>query len=85
MILPTIEDFERAGCALSFPSVVFRAIVKLTGDPCRTGCAYFEGGACQAFRTLFPGVTVPRVKRRRGRNNEDRMGYVKPSKRSFRW
>lgn len=41
---------EASGCQLIRPQLVFIAIYRETnGDPCTTGCAYYERGTCPAY------------------------------------
>ena len=52
--MKTISDFIDAECELSSPLGIFVGVYELTrGDPCTTGCAYYRGGACPAYRKLF--------------------------------
>ena len=49
-----ITEFLDAGCELAHPLIIFIAVYGATGgDPCTTGCLYYRGGACPAYRKLF--------------------------------
>ena len=51
---------EREDCRLVNPEQMFIAIYQATrGDPCTTGCAYFEGGECPAYLALTKKPVVP--------------------------
>ena len=79
-----LQAFLDVNCELAKPLGLFIDLHRAThGDPCRTGCAYFKGGQCAAFKVLFPGIAVPapKVKKRDGVAS----GYVAPSKKPFRW
>ena len=52
----TIAEFLETDCQLLKPIAIFAGIHQATGgDPCTTGCAYFNGGKCSAYRKL----TIP--------------------------
>ena len=45
--------FVEAGCALAKPIGLFLGLFAATnGDPCTTGCAYYQGGKCPAYRAM---------------------------------
>jgi hypothetical protein len=49
----TIDEFLLTDCRLLKPLPIFIGIYTATsGDPCTTGCAYFEGGNCPDYRKL---------------------------------
>lgn len=51
-----VAEFLKTDCQLLQPMVMFLGIHAATnGDPCTTGCAYFNGGKCPAYRKL----TIP--------------------------
>jgi len=51
-----IADFLKTDCQLLKPIELFIGLHGATnGDPCTTGCAYFNGGKCAAYRKL----TIP--------------------------
>ena len=54
-------EYLDAGCELATPFILFVMIHQKTrGDPCTTGCAYYENGKCAAYRKLFmPAQTKP--------------------------
>lgn len=87
--MKTVEEFAAAGCQLSTRVVIFRAIhVRTQGDPCKTGCAYYERGRCPAFRVLFPDTQEEpggRQQRMIRVRRPDQPGYVRPAKKPFRW
>jgi len=88
-----VQMFLEAGCKLARPhTVIFSEIVKRTnGDPCRTGCAYFDFGKCPAFADLFPESSRARATMRKedARNEKQfkraEYGYAPPSKKPFKW
>ena len=46
-----LNDLMRDGCQLAENPIVFRGLMESTNnDPCTTGCAYFEGGRCLAYK-----------------------------------
>ena len=46
-----LKKLENAGCQLAYPPALFQGLLKAThGDPCTTGCAYFDEGKCPAYR-----------------------------------
>ena len=52
----TVEQFLGTDCQLLKPFDMFMALHQATlGDPCTTGCSYFNGGKCEAYRKL----TIP--------------------------
>ena len=55
-----IHSFLDAGCELARPDVrMLIGIYDATGgNPCTTGCAYYKGGACPAYRKLTLPVNV---------------------------
>lgn len=47
-------EFDDAGCELAKSPLIFLGLHKVTrGDPCTTGCAYFNSGKCPAYLKLF--------------------------------
>lgn len=57
----TLMQFaERDDCQLAKPVAMFYGLYLVTGgDPCTTGCAYFNGGKCPAYLALTkPSVTA---------------------------
>lgn len=51
-----ISEFMTTDCKLLTPLPLFLGLHQATnGDPCTTGCAYFNGGKCPAYRKL----TIP--------------------------
>ncbi len=45
-----LKVLESDGCQLAYPADLFKGLMAAThGDPCRTGCAYFNDGKCPAF------------------------------------
>ena len=53
------QFLEREDCQLANPRDLFIAIHYATGgDPCTTGCAYFEGGKCHAYVALTRKLTI---------------------------
>ena len=45
-----LDQLEEAGCQLAKPPEMFKALMLATnGDPCTTGCAFFDGGKCSAY------------------------------------
>jgi hypothetical protein len=96
--MKAISDFIEADCELAIKPnrasqlPIFIAVYDLThGDPCRTGCAHFNGGQCPAFRILFPEIAKVRdVMRKQDGRDAKRLpprneGFVRPSKKPFRW
>jgi len=50
----TAADFLETSCQLAKPFDIFLGLFQATGgNPCTTGCAYFERGKCEAYRQLF--------------------------------
>lgn len=50
-ITTNINVLKADGCQLAEPAIVFYGIHNATaGDPCKTGCAYFNDGKCPAYR-----------------------------------
>lgn len=97
-VVKTPQEFLEADCQLARPRFdIFAAVYQQTGgDPCRTGCAFFESGKCEAFRKLFPIAAATRDKMRiederimRTEQKKGRIqgpgGYAAPSKKPFRW
>lgn len=51
--MKSILQFMETDCQLLKPIQLFIGLHAATnGDPCTTGCAYFNGGKCAAYRTL---------------------------------
>lgn len=50
-----VVDFLAAGCEIAVRSPnLFDGLFQATNaDPCTTGCAYFEGGRCDAYRQIL--------------------------------
>lgn len=47
------QKFADAGCELAKPIGLFLGVFAATnGDPCTTGCAYYKGGNCPAYRAM---------------------------------
>lgn len=45
-----LDQLKQDGCQLVEPKEMFKALMVATmGDPCTTGCTYFEGGKCPAY------------------------------------
>ena len=61
MSLIALEQFlERDDCRLLDPLPLFIGIHQATnGDPCTTGCAYFDGGKCSAYTALTKPAATP--------------------------
>lgn len=59
-MIHTVTQFQKTDCQLLEPIHIFVGIYQATGgDPCTTGCAYFNGGACAAYRKLnIPSVSA---------------------------
>lgn len=48
-----VHDFDKQTCSLFNPFQMFAQIHKKTnGDPCTTGCAWYQGGNCQGYKNL---------------------------------
>jgi len=57
-----VTDFNETTCELFHPYPIFRAIHEQTkGDPCTTGCAYFDDGNCPGCKNLktIPAPILP--------------------------
>ena len=49
-----VTKFTEAGCILTETINLFLSLYAVTdGDPCTTGCAYYEGGKCPAYRSMI--------------------------------
>lgn len=47
------SKFMETDCKLLRPMTMFLLLHKATnGDPCTTGCAYYDGGRCPDYRKL---------------------------------
>lgn len=47
------KKFTDAGCELANPIGLFLGLYAATnGNPCTTGCAYYRGGNCPAYRAM---------------------------------
>ena len=76
-----IEDFDPAYCELATPWLVFVGLYYATeGDPCRTGCACFNGGKCPGYLMLARDNVDPK-KKKRMRTNADIADELHCSKR----
>ena len=54
------QFLEREDCQLTTPRGLFIGIYQATnGNPCTTGCAYFEGGKCPAYVALTRKPVIP--------------------------
>lgn len=71
-----LQFLESDDCQLAAPAPVFIGIWHATGgDPCTTGCAYFEGGKCPAYRALTkPAVVADSPKGETVREAAARLG-----------
>jgi len=48
-----VTDFNEKTCELFHPYYIFRVIHEQTnGDPCTTGCVYFDEGGCSGYKNL---------------------------------
>ena len=57
-----IEDFDPVHCSLAANWHIFKALYDVTsGDPCRTGCAWYQGGKCPEFQRLTNIKTKPKT------------------------
>lgn len=45
-----LELLQRDGCKLATPNGLLVQLTQEVGDPCTTGCSYYNGGKCPAFR-----------------------------------
>lgn len=53
--MPTVKQFMETDCQLLNPMHLFLGLHTATGgDPCTTGCTYFNGGKCPAYLALQP-------------------------------
>lgn len=49
--LLNLDQVAADGCQLAEPQAMFMELIIVTsGDPCRTGCAYFDAGHCPAYQ-----------------------------------
>jgi hypothetical protein len=57
----SFEQFKDAGCEFfSGSPVPFMAVhIATNGNVCQTGCAWYEGGRCPAYRTLTAKPVLP--------------------------
>jgi len=87
----SVGQFIEAGCQWTKSLAVFNYIhASTSGNPCQTGCAYYEGGKCEAFRQLFPNAQIKRPPMTKGTQPVSKSafrttGYVAPSKKPFKW
>jgi hypothetical protein len=84
-----VQDFLEADCKLARPRTdIFIAVFNRTGgNPCQTGCAFYEDGQCLAFRKVFsedPAAKRP-IKAKKDPQQQTTKGYVPPTKKPFRW
>ena len=74
-----LAKLHEDGCELSSPPELFRLLMLSTfGDPCTTGCSYFNNGKCPAYNKYH---SIPEDIRRRGsadlvRSHSDQSGLI---------
>lgn len=61
LVTKNVDKLYRDGCQITPTEVLLGLMATTNDDPCTTGCAFFNGGQCSAYRLNHSDILIQPV------------------------